>query len=221
MVQYQRIIREFPDQQTLAMLSQQNLTGLGTTPQTSCTPATTDESMANMEKQVREISQLVEPLKAQQAIDNRRKALRERFEKKSAQDQHKYTPEQLREAEELMLVADEKWGSPEANESCQAIIKKYPGINRAGCAMLYLAQTSQGDERVKHLQDCLKKYNDCFYGDGVQVGAYARFLLVQDYQSKGEEKKAEALSDEIKTKYADAIDHAGNLLVDSLKADSR
>jgi tetratricopeptide (TPR) repeat protein len=220
-VQYQRILREFSDQQTLATLSRQNLTGLETTPQASSTPATTDESMANIEKQVREISQLMEPLKAQQAIDSRRKALRERFDKKSAQDQHKYTPEQLRDAEELYRVANQKWGSAEATESLQTMIKKYPDINRAGCATLYLAQTSQGEERAGYLQDCIEKYNDCFYGDGVQVGAYARFLLAQDYRSKGEEKKSEALSEEIKTQYSDAIDHGGNLLVDSLKTDSK
>jgi ankyrin repeat protein len=45
-VQYQRIIREFSDQQTLATLSQQNLTGLGTTPQASSASATTSESTA-------------------------------------------------------------------------------------------------------------------------------------------------------------------------------
>ncbi len=179
------------------------------------------QRVAQLEKQVQEISQLVEPLKAQLAIDNRRKALRERFEKKTAQDQNKYTPQQLGEAEDLYRVANQKWGSPEAIESLQTMIKKYPDINRTGCATLYLAQTSQGDERAKYLQACIEKYNDCFYGDGVQVGVYARFLLVQDYRSKGEDKKAEALSTEIKTKYADAVDHNGNLLVDSLKADSK
>jgi ankyrin repeat protein len=45
-VQYQRIVREFPDQQTLAMLSQQNLTGLGTTPQATSPSTTTSESTA-------------------------------------------------------------------------------------------------------------------------------------------------------------------------------
>ena len=45
-IQYQRIIREFSDQQTLATLSQQNLTGLGTTPQASSPSATTSESTA-------------------------------------------------------------------------------------------------------------------------------------------------------------------------------
>jgi hypothetical protein len=178
------------------------------------------QRVVQLEKQVQEISQFLEPLKAQQAMDNRRKAFRERFEKKMAQDQEKYTPEQLRDAEKLYQVANQKWGSAEASESLETMIKKYPDINRTGCAMLYVAQRSQGDERAKYLQDCIEKYNDCLYGDGVQVGAYARFLLAEDYRSKGEEKKAAALYKEIKAKYADAIDHGGKLLVDSIKAES-
>jgi hypothetical protein len=179
------------------------------------------QRVVQLEKQVQEISQLVEPLKAQQAADNRRKVLRERFEKKMAQDQEKYTAEQLREAERLYQVANQKWGSPEANESLQSMIKKYPDINRTGCAVLYIAQKSQGDERAKYLQDCIEKYGDCYYGDGVQVGAYARLLLAEDYQGKGEENKAEALYNEIKAKYADAVDHGGRLLVDSIKPASK
>ena len=144
---------------------------------------------------------------------------RDRFEKKMAQDRAKYTPEQLRDAEQLYQVANQKWGSPEANESLQKMIRKYPDINRTGCAMLYLAQRSEGDERANYLRDCIEKFNDCFYGDGVQVGAYARFLLAVHYKSKGEEKRAAELCNEIKAKYTDAIDHAGNLLVNSIKAD--
>ena len=37
------------------------------------------QRVAQLEKQVQEISQLVAPLKAQQAIDNRRKAFQERL----------------------------------------------------------------------------------------------------------------------------------------------
>jgi hypothetical protein len=138
-----------------------------------------------------------------------------------AQDRKNYTQKQLDEAEQLYSVANQKWGTPETIESLQTMIKKYPDLDRTGCAVLYLAQMSQGDERARHLQDCIEKYNDCFYGDGVQVGAYARFLLVEDYRSMGEEKKAEALSTEIRSEYAGAIDHRGNLLVDSLKVDSK
>jgi hypothetical protein len=174
-----------------------------------------------LEKQVQEISQLVQPLKAQQAIDDRRKPLRDKFEKLMARDQAKYTPEQLREAEDLYQVANQKWGSPEASQSLQTMIKQYPDINRTGCAMLYIAQKSQGDERARYLQDCIEKFGDCLYGDGVQVGAYARFLLAGDSRSKGDEKKAAALYTEIINKFPDAIDHAGLLLIDSIKFGSK
>ena len=168
------------------------------------------------------ISQSLKSLKAQQpAMNSRQQSLHERFLKRTAQDQGKYPPQQLRDAEQLYQVANQKWGTPEAKESLQTMIQKYPDFNRTGCAMLYLAQMSHGDERVQYLQDCIDKYNDCFYGDGVQVGAYARFLLAEDYKSQGEKEKAEALFNEIKAQYADAIDHRGNLLVDSLKADSK
>jgi hypothetical protein len=50
------------------------------------------------------------------------------------------------------------------------------------------------------------------------VGAYARFLLAEDYRNLGEEKKAAALHTEIRTSYSDAVDHRGNLLVDGIKA---
>ena len=82
------------------------------------------QRVAQLEKQVQEMSQIIEPLKAQQAAEGRRKAFRDRFEKKMAQDQAKYTREQLREAEQLYQVANQNWGSAEANESLQNMIKK-------------------------------------------------------------------------------------------------
>jgi TolA-binding protein len=176
------------------------------------------QRVAQLEKQVQELSQVVEPLKTQQAADTRRKALRVMFEKRRAEDREKYSQEQLREAENLMGVADQHFGSAEASEALQTLLKKYPTSNRAGCAMLYVAQTSKGDSRQSSLRECIEKYNDCFYGDGVQVGAYARLLLAEDLKTNGEEKRATALYTEIKTSYPDAIDHRGNLLVDSIKA---
>ena len=170
---------------------------------------------------VNQLEKLVEPLKAQQAAESRQKSLGERFVQRMAQDRAKYTPNQLRDAENLYQVANQKWGSPEAKESLQAMVKKYPDLDRTGCAMLYLADMSKGDERAKYLQDCIDQYNDCFYGDGVQVGVYARFLLAGDYRSKGQEQEAKALFSEIKSKYPDAIDHGGKLLVDSINAGSK
>jgi hypothetical protein len=179
------------------------------------------QRVEQLEKQVREISRLVEPFKAQQAAEGRRKAWREKFNEKMSQDQQKYTREQLREAEQLYQVANQKWGTAEANESLQTMIKKYPDINRTGCAVLYVAQNSKGDERARYLQDCIEKYNDCFYGDGVQVGVFARFLLAGDCRARGDTTKSDALVAEIVSQYPDAVDHGGRLLVDSLKADSK
>ena len=166
------------------------------------------------------IAQSLAPFKTQQAAQNRQMALQGKFEQRRAQDRAKYTADQLREAENLSATADQKYGSAEGIESCQKLIKNYPDSNRAGCVMLYLAQMSQGDERAQYFQSCIDKYDDCFYGDGVQVGAYARFQLAQDYQSQGETAKAKALFDEIITKYPGTIDHTGTLLVDRIKTQS-
>ena len=68
------------------------------------------QRVEQLEKQVQEMSKLLEPLKAQQAADNRRKALRQEFDNKMAEDQKKYTRDQLREAEQLYQVANQKWG---------------------------------------------------------------------------------------------------------------
>ncbi len=171
------------------------------------------QNVAQLEKQL-------QPVIARQAMENRQQALRERFTKRMSQDQQKYTRDQLNEAEQLYQAASRKWGTPEAVQGLQSMIKKYPDLDRTGCAVLYLADMSKGDERAGYLQDCIDKYTDCFYGDGVQVGAYARFLLAEDYRSAGEKEKAAALFNEIKANYAEAIDHGGKLLVDRIKADT-
>jgi hypothetical protein len=170
---------------------------------------------------VNQLEKLMAPVKAQQAAQARQTALREKFAQKMAQDQQKYSQQQLSEAENLYQVANQKWGTLEASNSLQMMIQKYPDIDRTGCAVLYVAQMSQGEDRAKYLEDCIEKFNDCFYGDGVQVGAYARFLLAEDCRRNGETEKARALFSEIKTKYADAIDHSGNLLVDDIKANTK
>jgi len=171
------------------------------------------QNVAQLEKQL-------QPVIARQAMENRQQALRERFTKRMSQDQQKYTRDQLNEAEQLYQAASQKWGTPEAVQGLQSMIKKYPDLDRTGCAVLYLADMSKGDERAGYLQDCIDKYTDCFYGDGVQVGAYARFLLAEDYRSAGEKEKAAALFNEIKANYAEAIDHGGKLLADRIKADT-
>lgn len=136
-----------------------------------------------------------------------------KFEERLAQDRQKYSRDELSEAEALYQVANKHWNTPEAYASLKQMVEKYPKLNRTGCALLYMAQQSQGSEREKYLKQCIENYNDCFYGDGVQVGAYARFYLANYYKQGNQTEKAKALCDEIKVKFPESIDHQGKLLV--------
>ncbi len=172
---------------------------------------------AALEKRVNEMEKLLQPMKSQMEQQANQRARRERFEQRRGLDQKKYTPEQLREAEAMIGAADRKFGSPECIGILKQILEKFPGANRAGCALLYLAQSTTGPESEKHFKECIEKYDDCYYGDGVQVGAYARFLLA-DYYTKAEEaNKAGALYKEIKDNYPDSIDHHGQFLISLIK----
>ena len=157
------------------------------------------------------------PTKSQAEQQARQRAYQERFDQRRELDRKKYTEEQLAEAEKLYLATNSKRGSPEYIESLKQMLEKFPDLNRSGCALLYLAQGTTGVESEKYLKDCIQKYNDCYYADGVQVGAYARFWLADYYSKTGENEKAEALYKEIKDNYSDAIDHNGQFLINLIK----
>jgi hypothetical protein len=157
------------------------------------------------------------PGKPQAEQQARQRAYRERFDRRRELDRKKYTDEQLTEAENMYQAADRKWGTPECIEGLKQMLDKYPDINRSGCALLDLAVNTTGSESEKYLKDCMQKYDDCYYGDGVQIGAFARFYLADYYDKTGENEKAEALRKEIKDHYSDAIDHHGQLLINLIK----
>jgi hypothetical protein len=54
------------------------------------------------------------------------------------------------------------------------------------------------------------------YGDGVQVGAYARYLLALYYKEKGDNTRANSLFDEIRKDYPLAVDHRGKSLEEQI-----
>lgn len=146
----------------------------------------------------------------------RRSQLRENFKKQTEKDKELYTPAQLQEIWTLYRVANKKWNSLEAKESLRKLINKYPQSNRAGCAILYLSQMSNGREREDYLKTAIEKYNDCWYGDGVQVGAYARYKLAFYYQQIDKLDDANKLFKELIENYPNAVNHKGRLLSDSI-----
>jgi serine/threonine protein kinase len=131
-------------------------------------------------------------------------------------DQKTFSRQELQQIESLYQVANQKWQTQQARDALKALVQKYKKANRTGCAILYLGQMSQGDEKIAYFQQAIADYSDCFYGDGVQVGAYARFLLGQVYLESGSAEKANALFGEIRKDYPDSIDHNGGSLVDQL-----
>jgi len=170
-----------------------------------------------LEKEVGELKGQITPIQSQDQVQERRRILRERFNTRWQKDSEKYSSDQLRELENLYQVANKNWRSEEARKSLEELLKKFPDTNRTGCAVLYMAQWSEGEEREKRLKEAIEKFDDCFYGNGVQVGAYARYLLGYYYFDKGEKEKAKALFNEILDKYPDAVDHSGNLLAEKIK----
>jgi len=132
-------------------------------------------------------------------------------------DARTFSAQELQEIESLYQIANQKWQTPEARDSLKTLVEKYKKANRTGCAILYLGQMSHGDEQIGYFKQAIADHSDCFYGDGVQVGAFARFLLGQAYRQDGKAELAETMFNEIRKNYPDSVDHQGKSLVGQIR----
>jgi len=175
---------------------------------------TLEDRIAALEKRIAALeaatAPVVEKVSVEQKAEEQRTKARERMRK----DSEAYSNDELREIESLYQVANQKWRTTQGKESLKLLIEKYDDANRTGCALLYLGQMSTGEEREKYLQEAIDDFSDCYYGDGVQVGAYARYVLAYHYKEAGQKEKEEALFKELKDDFPDAISHKGKLLAD-------
>jgi hypothetical protein len=133
------------------------------------------------------------------------------------QDREKYTQEQLTECENLYQMANKNWRTPEAATTLKVMIERYPDVNRTGCAALYLAQYARGEEQIAQLKVVIEQFSDCWYGNGAQVGALARFYLAGNFLRAGKSEEAKPLLDELGRDYPDAITHQGVLVAKLVK----
>ncbi len=131
-----------------------------------------------------------------------------------ARDRETYKPDKLKEIERLYQVIGKGLNTPEAEKSLKELLEKYPKANRTGCAVQYLGQASTGEKREAYLKRAIEEFGDCYYGDGVQVGAYARFYLAAHYAKARKWDEASVLLDQIRKNYPDAVNHNGKRLVD-------
>lgn len=144
--------------------------------------------------------------------------LQARAQERMRQDLATYSRDDLRALEELYQSANRDLRAPQAKEILLRVVKDYPKSNRAGSAVLYLAQLSSAAERETYLKTAISAHSDTWYGDGVQVGAFARAQLAAFYAAAGKMTEAKALADEIAERFPGAVDHRGRPLLDMLGA---
>jgi beta-lactamase regulating signal transducer with metallopeptidase domain/tetratricopeptide (TPR) repeat protein len=165
------------------------------------------------------INEQTEKADAEAGVENRRAKLRADFQKRMARDRATYTERELGEIEQLYQTANKRWKSQEAQDSLEKLVARYAKANRTGCAVLYLGQMSESAQKERYLKRAIEDFGDCMYGDGVQVGAFARYLLAMHYEETGKKNEAKRLVAELIEDYPDAVGHNGNLLIEQLPED--
>lgn len=175
-----------------------------------------EERVRELEAKLAKLESRDPPAPAAEAIDGRRVAWQQRARARMARDRQTHSADQLAEAERLYQTANQNWRSPEAKAALEQMIAKFPDVNRTGCALVYLGQFAEGEAKETHLKAAIEHHADSFYGDGVQVGPYAKLLLAHHYIETDRRAEAEPLIASLKTEHADAIDHRGRLLVEQL-----
>lgn len=107
---------------------------------------------------------------------------------------------------------------PGAEPILVALVRRYPRANRAGCALLLLAQLSTGARREYYLREAIRFRGDAWFENGVQVGALARAMLAIHLAGLERFDEAEGVAAELVRDFPGAIDQTGASLDDTLTA---
>lgn len=174
-----------------------------------------DAKIEKLERRIAKLEKALKPIFAQQKAKENIKKLQAQARTRMQADLKTYSRKQLSEIEALYKSRGQKWKIKQKN--LELLIAKFPKANRAGCAMLYLGRSNKGAIQEKKLKQAIEEYSDCFYGDGTQVGPYAKFCLAMAYLKSKKKVQAVALFNEIKTKFPDAINHRGRNLASIIK----
>lgn len=67
---------------------------------------------------------------------------------------------------------------------------RFPKANRTGCAMFYLAQDWARQKRTRLLKQAIQNHGGCRYDNGLQVGAMARYRLINALMETGKQEEA-------------------------------
>tara|TARA_Y100000589_G_scaffold310733_1_gene329392 strand:- start:2325 stop:2978 length:654 start_codon:yes stop_codon:yes gene_type:complete len=177
-----------------------------------------DQRIAQLEAKVSQLEAALKPLLIEYEIKLRKNTARQAASKRMRLDQQTHTIDELKAMEGLYQLANKNLRDENAKSNLEKVIADYPKSNRAGCASVYLGQITAGDDQIKHLKQAIATYSDCYYGNGVQVGAYARLLLATRYAHDGKNAEAIKLLDELTKDYPRSLNHKGQPLEISVSA---
>jgi len=169
-----------------------------------------------LEKRIAALETQLAPVLEQERVKHVAAQQKERARERMMMDGEIYSRADLNIIEKLYQTANQDWRSEDAKKSLKLLADRYPRANRTGCAVLYLGQMSEGDEQLDYLKQAIARHSGCYYGNGVQVGGYARLYLAMRHKKEGQDQRAGKLFEEIRTHFPDAIDHKGQLLTSHL-----
>jgi len=170
-----------------------------------------------LEKHVAELEARLAPVLELERIKKVVKQQQARAHERIMMDAEFHPRHDLNIIEKLYQTANQDWKAEDASKAVTLLTERYPRANRTGCAVLTLAQSTEGNEQLGYLKQAIEKYGNCYYSNGVQVGAYARLYLAMRHKRDGQNKDAAKLFEEIRTRYPDAVDHKGQLLTAHLE----
>lgn len=173
---------------------------------------TPQQRIAQLETRVAQLEYLIKPLLVEHEIKLRIGQNRQAARNRIRLDIQTYTKDQLKELETSYQAANKNLRGEGAKDILVKVVTDYPKANRAGCALVYLGQITSGEEQIGYLKKAIESYSDCYYGNGVQVGAYARLLLAVRHVNDDKNDKATKLLNELTKDYPRSLDHKGQPL---------
>jgi hypothetical protein len=106
----------------------------------------------------------------------------------------------------------------EGAQMLRELLQRYPRSNRAGCAVLELAQQSSGPTRQQYLEEAIARHDDAWFESGAQVGAVARAMLAVHLAGLERFDEAERVAAELTARFPGAVDRTGAPLDDTLES---
>jgi TolA-binding protein len=171
-----------------------------------------------LERDVRELREIVAPIQRRQAAAQRQQELQRRARERRDAEKASFSEAEVAEIEALSKAATQDWGKPEGEAALAALAEKFPKADRTGATYLQVGQMRRDEFGEQCLRLAAERHGDAINAAGVQVGPFARLLLGMRLWNSDRQDEARRLFTEIRDRFPDAVGPRGNLLSEMLPA---